>query len=111
MKTVYYAVWGKNGVGVYTDYKEVEKLRRYLRNFNCKKCHTYSEARSTALQNYNALNPGEEYYGPLSYNFTFYEADMIAIEARGLESVDYVKVNFTDSGKEYLRIPFFKENH
>ena len=111
MKQVFYAVWGKNGVGVYTDYAEVVKIRRFLTYFNCKKCRTFSEARAIALQNYNLLNPGEEYNGPLTYNFTFYKADIIAIDARGIVDVDYVKVIFTDYGKEYLRIPFFKENH
>ena len=33
----YYAVYGKNGLGVYNNYAMAEKNRNYLQHYRCKK--------------------------------------------------------------------------
>ncbi len=50
---VFYSVFGKNGLGVFTDYEKVIKSKPYLTAFNCKKHKTYLDAKVHAIESYN----------------------------------------------------------
>lgn len=51
----YYAVYGKNGLGIYGNYSMAEKNRQYLQHYRCKRCDTYAEAENTAVDGYNSF--------------------------------------------------------
>ena len=51
----YYAVYGTNGLGVYSDYAMAEKTRQYLQHYRCKKCDSYAQAESIAINGYNSF--------------------------------------------------------
>lgn len=104
----YYAVWGQNGAGVFTDFQRLETSKKFLRKSNCIKCATYEEARKKALNGFNTLNPRNAYAGPLSLNFIFYEVNMEEVRAQGMENDKYVSVSLCNGERQYLRKPFFK---
>ena len=51
----YYAVYGKNGLGIYNNYTMAEKNRNYLQHYRCKKCDSWAEAESIAINGYNSF--------------------------------------------------------
>ena len=51
----YYAIAGANGFGAYSDYKKVEISRKFLKNFRCKGCKTFEEAKQTAINIYHEI--------------------------------------------------------
>ena len=67
----YYAVYGKNGLGVFTEYSEVLKSKNFLSHFNCKKCDVRYEAETVAITEYNKMQnyPGSKIFvGSLEKN-------------------------------------------
>ena len=56
----YYAIAGVNGFGAYSDYNKVEISRKFLKNFRCKGCKTFEEAKQTAINIYHEIR------GPIS---------------------------------------------
>ena len=51
----YYAIAGANGFGAYSDYNKVEISRKFLKNFRCKGCKTFEEAKQTAINIYHEI--------------------------------------------------------
>ena len=51
----YYAIAGVNGFGAYSDYGKVEESRIYIKNFKCKGCKTYEEAKELAINIYHEI--------------------------------------------------------
>ena len=67
----YYAVVGKNGLGVFTEYFAVLNAKKFLSHFNCKKCDVRYEAETIAVTEYNKLQnyPGAKIFtGSLEKN-------------------------------------------
>lgn len=54
-KKNYYAIAGVNGYGAYNDYGKVEKSRPFLKNFRCKGCKTFEEAKEVAICIYHDI--------------------------------------------------------
>ena len=56
MKTKFYAIYGKNGLGIYTDYEKVLEARNYIKNgFKVKAYKNREEACRECIQGYNDL--------------------------------------------------------
>ena len=76
----YYAVYGKNGLGVFTEYFAVLKVKQYLSHFNCRKCDVRYEAETIAVTEYNKLQnyPGSKIFtGSLEKNnWVYYPHNM-----------------------------------
>ena len=76
----YYAVYGKNGLGVFTAYSAVLTAKEFLSHFNCKKCDVRHEAEMIAIAKYNELQDypgGKRFYGSLvKNNWVYYTNQM-----------------------------------
>lgn len=68
----FYAIWGTNGVGVVTSWSKVLKNRNFLRHCNCEKFWNWREAEEKALNEYNAMNSQNPFYGPLRCNYILF---------------------------------------
>lgn len=53
MAIYYYATYGLNGLGVYTNYYDSFATRKYLSRYRCKKFRTLREAKKHAMLQYN----------------------------------------------------------
>ena len=77
----YYAVYGKNGLGVFTDYFAVLNVKKFLSHFNCRKCDVRYEAETIAITEYNKLQnyPGSKIFiGRLEKNnWMYYTSKMV----------------------------------
>ena len=76
----YYAVYGKNGLGVFTDYSAVLIAKEFLSHFNCKKCDVRHEAETLAITKYNELQdyPGGKRFSVsrVKNNWVYYTNQM-----------------------------------
>lgn len=51
----YYAVAGVNGYGAYNNYEKVLESREYIKNYKCKGCKTWEEAKEMAFQLFHEI--------------------------------------------------------
>lgn len=73
----WYALYGKNAMGVYTNYKKLQEASPYLKSAQCKRFDTLKEARAHAEFQHNMLNDGnsvDDFYFPDSprLNWLYY---------------------------------------
>lgn len=72
----FYAVWGTNGVGVVTSWSRVLKNQKFLKHNNCQKFDNWDDAEAKALEEYNALNPHDPFFGPLRCNYILFSSQL-----------------------------------
>lgn len=56
-KIKYYGIAGVNAYGVYNDYEEVKKSRKYIAAFKNKRFDNFEDAKKWAQETYEGLQP------------------------------------------------------
>jgi hypothetical protein len=87
----FYALWGKNGVGVVTSWEKAEKSLEYLWKGNCEKADDFWDAKELALENYNDLS-GDYFEGPLPLDYVLFRREINRIKKLELNPWDEVVV-------------------
>jgi hypothetical protein len=90
-KKKYYAVYGSDGLGVVVTWKQAQVGMKFLEYSSCKKTKTFWKAKKVALENYN-LRSGDDFKGPIPYNFVLREEHIEMIRAMKLEPEDQIDV-------------------
>ena len=80
--SVFYAVYGENGIGVCNNYYKVQESLSYLKRGNCKKILSFTDALEHAEEMFNELNPADHIfirdYGDFPLNWVVYKKELTA---------------------------------
>ena len=93
-KKNWYAIWGSNGLGIYSTWKKAQESQRYLEMSNAKGFKVFSEAKCKALKEYNECS-GDDFQGPVPIN---------AIKKSGLSADAKIKVVFKDKEPNFEEV-------
>ena len=90
----YYAIWGKNGMGVFNSWAKASRALEYLRSGKCLKLSSFEEAKNKALDEYYFLTD-DWFDGPLPLNLTVYKKmfDMIQDKFKPTDKIKAVFQN------------------
>lgn len=102
-KKNWYAIWGSNGLGIYSTWKKAQESQRYLEMSNAKGFKVFSEAKCKALKEYNECS-GDDFQGPEPINFTIRREHIDAIKKSGLSADAKIKVVFKDKEPNFEEV-------
>ena len=97
----FYAVAGRNGLGIYLSRIEASNAQNYLQDSQCIDFVRCSDSIEYARSYYNRMS-GRNYNGPILYNFTLYNQDIDEIERLGLGPNDTIRVIHDGTEKRHI---------